>query len=78
MYFVYILLCSDGEYYIGLTRNLKKRIIEHQNGLSFSTKYRRPIRLVWAGIFRRKSVAASFEHYLKTGSGKAFFKKRLI
>jgi putative endonuclease len=43
MYFVYILLCSDGKHYSGLTKNIKVRLQNHSQGLSFSTKYRLPI-----------------------------------
>ena len=78
MYYVYILFCSDKTYYVGLTENIKKRIIEHRNGLVDYTKYRLPIKIVWIGMFKNKKIAAGFEKYLKTGSGNAFFKKRLV
>ncbi len=78
MYYVYILLCSDKTYYTGLTENIKKRINEHNNKSVEYTKYRLPIKLYWLGLFRNKKVAVNFEQYLKTGSGNAFFKKRLI
>ena len=78
MYYVYILLCSDQTYYVGLTENIKKRIKEHKSGLTDYTKYRLPIKIYWIGIFRNKKLAANFEQYLKTGSGNAFFKKRFI
>ena len=29
---MYILLCSNGAYYTGSTKNLDKRMQEHQNG----------------------------------------------
>jgi predicted GIY-YIG superfamily endonuclease len=77
MYYVYILLCADNKYYIGLTRNIKKRISEHRAGSSFSTSYRLPVKIKWIGIFSNLNKASAFEQYLKTGSGNAFFKKRL-
>lgn len=30
--FMYILECSDGSYYTGSTKDLDKRIVEHQEG----------------------------------------------
>jgi len=78
MHYVYILHCSDNVFYVGITWNIKKRISEHKNGLVFSTKYRLPVKVSWVGIFSTKKQAAEFEQYLKTGSGIAFFKKRLI
>jgi putative endonuclease len=78
MHYVYILFCSDKTYYSGLTENIKRRMYEHKNKLVDYTKYRQPIKMVWLGIFKNKQKAAEFEQYLKTGSGNAFFKKRLI
>ena len=78
MYYVYILLCSDETYYIGHTANIKQRVNQHTQGLSFSTSYRLPINVKWIGIFTTREKAINFEKYLKTGSGKAFLRKRFI
>ena len=78
MYYVYILFCHDRTFYVGFTENIKKRIVEHNNKLVHHTKSRLPVKLFWLGIFRNKKIAAAFENYLKTGSGNAFFKKRLV
>jgi putative endonuclease len=75
---VYILLCSDKTYYVGLTDNIKKRINEHNLGFCKYTKSRLPIKVFWIGNFRNKKLAVDFEQYLKSGSGNAFFKKRLV
>ncbi|MDD4909523.1 MAG: GIY-YIG nuclease family protein [Candidatus Omnitrophica bacterium] len=44
---VYIIECSDGKLYTGITNNLERRIKAHNsgNGCRF-TKYRRPVQLV--------------------------------
>lgn len=52
--FVYILECSDGTYYTGVTSNLEKRVFEHkigrhQNSYTFS---RKPLKLVFFGNLR--------------------------
>ena len=78
MNYVYILRCSDDTYYVGLTERIKARLQEHNNQMCRYTKNRLPVRLVWFSIFKNKKKAAEFEQYLKSGSGNAFFKKRLV
>jgi len=62
MAWAYILLCSDGSYYVGSTVHLERRIWEHQEGLGASyTRHRRPVRLVWSAAFERIDEAFAFE-----------------
>ena len=77
-WYVYILLCSDGKTYVGCTGNLGERIQRHQEGRVHSTKDRHPFKVVTYIVFTDKSMAFRFEKYLKTGSGRAFLKKRFI
>ncbi|MDX5324677.1 MAG: GIY-YIG nuclease family protein, partial [Bacteroidota bacterium] len=43
---VYILECSDGSLYTGCTKDIERRVLEHQNGVgSLHTKRRRPLDL---------------------------------
>jgi putative endonuclease len=78
-FYVYI-LCSkkDNTIYVGLTKDLSKRITEHNNGLSKYTKTKLPWELLWYCVFFDRRKARSFEKYLKSGSGRAFLYKRLI
>ena len=48
-FFVYILQCCRGEYYIGLTNDLMKRFNEHEEGkyLNCYTYTRRPVKLMY-------------------------------
>jgi len=79
MYYVYILRSyKDSSLYIGITRNLQKRIKEHNFGGSKFTTSRRPYRIIWYAVFADKTKAYSFETYLKSGSGIAFSKKHLV
>ncbi len=78
MYFVYILKLSNGDYYHGLTRNLEKRIRQHELGENNSTKRFLPVKLVYYCAFITRKHAEDFELYLKTGSGYAFRNKHLI
>ena len=48
-WFVYILRCNDGSYYVGVAIDLKDRVKEHNAGQgSAFTKKRRPVKLVYA------------------------------
>ena len=52
--FMYILLCSDGSYYTGSTKDLELRIKQHQNGEGANhTKNRLPVKLVYFEEFQR-------------------------
>lgn len=71
-YFVYILKCSDGSYYTGLTNNIESRINQHNSGLnteSYAFK-RRPLNLVFSQDFSDVNQAIHFEKKLKSGAQK--------
>jgi len=77
VHYVYILSCCDGEFYTGMTENLKRRLVEHVNGENIATKYRRPVKLVYFSGFVNKKLAINFEKYLKSHAGRAFRNKHL-
>ena len=77
-YFVYILKCADGHPYTGCTDNLDDRLKRHKAGWVPATKNRLPVELETYTVFNDKYKAYNFEKYLKSGSGRAFLKKRLI
>lgn len=78
IYGVYILLCSNGQYYTGYTANINNRLIAHNKGEVSFTKDKLPITLVHLSLFENKLKAYNFERYLKSGSGCAFRNKRLL
>jgi putative endonuclease len=66
--FVYILRCSDGSYYVGITHDtLEKRINEHNAGAypRCYTKSRRPVELVFHQEFQWITDAIVVERRLK-------------
>ncbi len=64
--YTYMLLCSDGSYYIGWTNDLQKRIKAHNDGTGAKyTKGRRPVELVYYEEFKTKQEAMSREYHLK-------------
>ena len=78
MFFIYVLKSEkDHNLYIGFTRNLKKRLEEHNKGIVKSTKLRRPLRLIYYEACLSEKDALCRERYLKTAWGKRFIKNRL-
>jgi putative endonuclease len=79
MYAVYIVKSiKDGSRYVGLTKDIKKRLEEHNTGKSTYTKGHMPWKLVWCGMFPNHRQAVAFELYLKSGSGIAFMNRHLV
>ncbi|OGH67773.1 MAG: hypothetical protein A3C15_02835 [Candidatus Magasanikbacteria bacterium RIFCSPHIGHO2_02_FULL_50_9b] len=67
MYHLYILRCSDGTFYTGITTDLARRLAEH-NFFKRGAKYthaRRPVQLVYTKKFRTKSAALKTEFKIK-------------
>lgn len=66
-YAIYILKCSDGTYYTGMTRELDARVEEHQIGAhpDAYTFRRRPVQLVWSEVVESYQVAFQWEHQIK-------------
>ena len=55
---MYILECADGTYYIGSTKNLVKRLWEHENGVGANHTHKRlPVKLVYCEEFDHVSDA---------------------
>lgn len=71
-YYVYILLCSDGLTYTGITNDLVRRYHEHQMGLNKTcfTYKKRPVKLIFQQEFNDVIQAIQFEKKIKKWSGK--------
>jgi len=69
-YYIYILHCSDGSYYTGITSNLSKRVQEHSYGKykeSYTYK-RRPVELIFHAEFTNVEMAIETEKQIKSWS----------
>ncbi|MEM8918093.1 MAG: GIY-YIG nuclease family protein [Pseudomonadota bacterium] len=79
MHHVYIIqsIGHPEQYYTGLTNDVDARVRDHNCGKSKHTSKFRPWRLVSCHYFESTDLAIAFEKYLKSGSGRAFAKKRL-
>jgi putative endonuclease len=54
MAYFYILTCGDGSFYVGSTRDLERRLWEHQNRLGGAyTSKRQPVELAFSEHFDR-------------------------
>jgi putative endonuclease len=75
VYYVYILLSEkDNIRYVGYTKNLKRRINEHNSGSVKSTKNRRPLKLIYSEEYESKGDAMKREKFFKSGLGRSFLK----
>ena len=65
-FYVYILLCCDGSFYTGYTKNLDARTKQHQNGNGAKyTKSHKPERLAYFEQFDSRSKAMKREREIK-------------
>ncbi|MDD5025954.1 MAG: GIY-YIG nuclease family protein [Candidatus Peribacteraceae bacterium] len=66
-YFVYMLRCMDGTYYVGITNDVEKRVEQHQDGWDPKayTHRRRPVGLVYSAEFSEVTDAIAFEKQVK-------------
>ena len=78
-HYVYILrsIKHPERHYTGTTSDLKARLQKHNEGGCPHTAKFKPWALITYLAFSTRKQAADFEEYLKSGSGRAFAKKRL-
>ncbi len=69
--YMYILECSNGQYYTGSTKNLELRLAQHQagEGANFTCKHQ-PVKLVYYEEFRRIDQAFNREKQVQGWSRK--------
>jgi putative endonuclease len=68
-WYCYLLLCIDGTYSCGLTKNLGQRLRDHASGKgSGYTKGTKPVALVWYERHDNRGTAAQRERPLKKWS----------
>lgn len=69
--YMYILKCANGRYYTGSTKNLTRRLSEHQRGEGANfTKKHLPVELVYYEIFDRIDKAFYREKQIQNWSHK--------
>jgi putative endonuclease len=51
-WFCYMVKCSDGAFYVGISNDVVERVKEHNRGFGPGfTKVRRPVELIWSQSF---------------------------
>lgn len=69
MWYVYILECSDGAFYTGLTDNLKRRFHEHVSGKGgYYTSYNKSKKILYYESFSNHLEAEDRENQIKRWS----------
>lgn len=64
--YMYILECADGSYYTGSTKDLEKRLEQHQQGEGANhTRKRLPVKLVYYETFSRIDEAFIYRPVLR-------------
>jgi len=76
--YVYVITSlKSGKWYIGCTKDLRKRFKEHQEGKSTYTKNKGPFKLIYYEACLNKLDGFTREKYLKTGMGRRYLKNRI-
>ena len=78
MWYVYVLRgARDGQFYVGSTIDVQRRMAEHLAGRNRSTARRRPVKLIYFEAHLSKSDAIRREGYFKTTKGKVTLRQML-
>lgn len=78
MYGVYILRSKkDNTLYTGYSNDVRRRLLEHQNGKVYSTREKRPIEMIFCELYKNRKDAIQREKFFKTGWGRNYIKKIL-
>lgn len=71
MYYVYLLKSKKlNWYYVGMTNNLIKRLKQHNQGQTRSTRAYSPLKLIFYRIFQDRLSSRDYEKFLKIRSNK--------
>lgn len=78
MIYVYVIKSDkDGRLYVGMSRFVEQRLTQHNKGMTASTRFYKPWKLLFFEEYENRTEARKREKYLKSGSGKEFIKNWL-
>jgi len=70
-FWVYVLRSEkDSGLYVGMTKDLDRRIDEHNRGRVASTKSRMPLKIIYSEMASDRKSARVREKYWKSGAGR--------
>ena len=76
MWYVYVLRSLKNDWlYIGLSKDVDRRLREHNRGYNRSTRGKGPFRLMHTETFTTRQEARQREVYFKTGTGREFLRR---
>ena len=73
MWYVYVLLCSDNSFYCGITKDIERRLKQHNGKIKGGAKYtrsKRPCKLLYKESVENRSIATKKEIEFKKLSRK--------
>jgi putative endonuclease len=77
-WFVYALQSERDDWlYIGMAKDVDRRLKEHNQGYNQSTKSRRPFKLIFCEECENEQEARAREKLLKSGSGREFLRGKI-
>ena len=78
MYYIYVLYSNSlKKRYVGFTKNVSRRLVEHNRGESQFTKGGIPWKLVYFEELGTQQLARSREVFLKSGSGRKWLDENI-
>lgn len=66
---------KNNTYYVGSTKDLKRRLSQHNSGNVLSTKYKKPYELVFYQEFSNIQIAKEVEYKIKNWKRRDFIEK---
>jgi len=79
MYYAYVIKSLNVNcFYKGHCKDLKKRIDQHNSGMTESIKMYAPFKLVYSEDFETMEEAIKREKYFKTAAGRRFLKLKIL
>ena len=78
MWYVYVLRSlKNGRHYVGMSQDVSRRLKEHNDGRTRSTKSRKPFEIVYTEECENREAARKRERYFKSGAGRRYLDKIL-
>jgi putative endonuclease len=75
-YSVYVIYSqTHNRIYVGMSDNIPRRLVEHNNGKCSSSKHYKPWILIYQEFVGQRAEARKKEKYFKSGFGREFVKK---
>lgn len=75
VFYTYILKLNNSTYYTGITNNIARRLLEHKNGYSKSTKWHLPVTLIYLKDFSTRQASRRLEVKIKNFGAKRYLNK---